>query len=48
MRAFDDIARAVSEMASTVKCSPEEYREGLREIISTLETDIRASEETSA
>jgi len=47
MRAFDEIAREASERAAAVKCSPEEYREGLREIISTLETDIRASEETS-
>ncbi len=44
---FEEIAQRVSREAASVKCSPEDYRAGLRGIIETLKTDIRASEETS-
>lgn len=46
MDEFDEIALETSRKAGAVKCLASEYRAGLRAIIATLETDIRASEET--
>jgi hypothetical protein len=42
---FDDIARRVSEGAAEVECSPAEYRAGLRQIISQLQSDLGDSAE---
>lgn len=44
---FEKLAEQVSERAAAIDCTPEEYRDGCRMIISQLETDIMASEETS-
>lgn len=46
MKAFERIAQNVSREAAAVPCSPADYRDGLREIIETLETDIAASEQS--
>lgn len=43
--AFDDIAQETCQKAAKVKCSAEEYREGLRHIISELQVAHTASEE---
>jgi hypothetical protein len=46
----EELADEVSTRAAAVRCSQEEYREGLqtirRGIISRIDMDIRASEET--
>lgn len=44
---FEELAQRVSQEASRIDCSPEEYRDGLRTIIDTLKADLRASGETS-
>jgi hypothetical protein len=43
---FERLAREVSREAADVECSPSDYRDGLKTIIETLKTDLRASEET--
>lgn len=45
--AFDDLADQVSVDAAAIDCSPSDYREGLRGIISRLQADIAASLETA-
>lgn len=45
-RQFEAIAQATISQAAAVKCSVEEYREGLRLIIEECRIAISASEET--
>lgn len=45
--AFGQAAQIMSEYLCTIRCSPEDYRAGLRSVIEQLQLDIRASEETS-
>lgn len=45
MDEFEKIGEDASRNAAKVKCSTEEYREGLRVIIERLRIDIDASEE---
>lgn len=42
---FEALAQEISSQASSVKCSKEDYIDGLRLIIQTLQTDIEAAEE---
>lgn len=42
---FEALAQDVSQRAASVECSPETYRNGLRDIINLLESDITASEQ---
>jgi hypothetical protein len=45
--AFEALAQQVSRDAADIECDPEEYQDGLKTIIETLKTDLRASQETS-
>jgi hypothetical protein len=42
---FEKLGRETSEKASEIHCSKEDYIEGLKGIIETLQTDISAAEE---
>ena len=44
---FEELAESTSEKARSIKCSAEDYRQGLRIIIDLLEADARASHETN-
>jgi len=42
---FEAVAQTASEDAAAVKCSKEEYQDGLRGIIQRMEDDLAASKE---
>ena len=42
---FDDVAQKTIELATRVRCSTEEYIEGLRHIIATVKDSLNAAEE---
>lgn len=44
---FEALASDVSEKAAGIKCSAEDYQEGLSIIIDRLQTDLEASRETA-
>jgi hypothetical protein len=44
MSKFAELAREVSQKAAAIRCSKEEYREGLKEIRDELQNDIEASQ----